>query len=79
MTEDGLGRVCNINFLNEKISVKLEDGKIKDYSKDALEMVDTKVDIDIDNIQPLYAIDEGDSKIDIRNLEDDKNSTTGNV
>lgn len=79
MTADGLGRVCSINFLNEKISVKLEDGKIKDYPKTELEMVDTKVDIDIDNIGITYPMDENDAKIDIRKLEDDRNSTTGNV
>ena len=79
MTADGLGRVCNINFLSEKISVKLEDGKIKDYPKDELEMVDTKVDIDIDDVRITYPIDENDAKIDIRKLEDDRNSTTGNV
>lgn len=79
MTADGLGRVCSINFLNEKISVKLEDGKIKDYPKDELEMVDTKVDIDIDDVRLVYPIDENDAKIDIRKLEDDRNSTTGNV
>ena len=79
MTADGLGRVCSINFLNEKISVKLEDGKIKDYPKTELEMVDTKVDIDIDNIGITYPIDEHISKNDIRKLEDDRNSTTGNV
>lgn len=79
MTADGLGRVCSINFLNEKISVKLEDGKIKDYPKTELEMVDTKVDIDIDDVRITYPIDENDAKIDIRKLEDDRNSTTGNV
>ena len=79
MTADGLGRVCSINFLNEKISVKLEDGKIKDYPKTELEMVDTKVDIDIDDVRITYPIDEHDAKIDIRKLEDDRNSTTGNV
>lgn len=79
MTADGLGRVCSINFLNEKISVKLEDGKIKDYPKTELEMVDTKVDIDIDDVRITYPIDENDEKIDIRKLEDDRNSTTGNV
>ena len=79
MTADGLGRVCSINFLSEKISVKLEDGKIKDYPKDELEMVDTKVDIDIENVGLTYPMDENDAKIDIRKLEDDRNSTTGNV
>ena len=79
MTADGLGRVCSINFLNEKISVKLEDGKIKEYPKTELEMVDTKVDIDIDDVRITYPIDENDAKIDIRKLEDDRNSTTGNV
>ncbi len=79
MSADGLGRICSINFLSEKLSVKLEDGKIKEYTKDELEVVDTKIDIDIDNVQIGYPIDENDAKIDIRKLEDDRNSTTGNV
>lgn len=79
MTADGLGRICSINFLSEKISVKLEDGKIKEYPKNEVEMVDTKVDIDIENVAITYPVDENDAKIDIRKLEDDRNSTTGNV
>ncbi len=81
MTVDGVGRVCSINFVSEKISVKLEDGKIKEFPKSELEMVDTKVDIDIDTNanKIIYPVEEGASKMDIRKLEDDRNSTTGNV
>ena len=79
MTADGLGRICSINFISGKISVKHEDGKIKDYEKSELEVVDTKVDIDIDNVPNMYQVEETVSKNDIKKLEDDRNSSTGNV
>ena len=75
MTSDGLGKVCQLNFLNSKIYVKLEDGKIKDYLKDNLEMVDTDVNIDIET--PFNYSNH--IEIDIKQLEDDRNSSTGNV
>ena len=77
MTCDGLGKVCQLNFLNSKIYVKLEDGKIKDYLKENLEMVDTDVNIDIET--PFnYSNHNDDIEIDIKQLEDDRNSSTGN-
>ncbi|UKI42016.1 MAG: hypothetical protein L6V95_03145 [Candidatus Melainabacteria bacterium] len=64
--------------MNSKIYVKLEDGKIKDYLKDNLEMVDTDVNIDIET--PFnYSNHNDDIEIDIKQLEDDRNSSTGNV
>ncbi|HNW25437.1 MAG TPA: regulatory iron-sulfur-containing complex subunit RicT [Candidatus Gastranaerophilaceae bacterium] len=77
MTPDGLGKVFSLNFLNSKLSVKLEDGKIKEYKKAELEMVDAEVNIEIDI--PVVAYPEETEHVDISQLEDDKNSSTGNV
>ncbi len=77
MTPDGIGRVFMVNFLNKSVNVKLEDGKIKEYKKCDIEMIDGEVDIDIDiNNNLNYQEDES---VDIKSLEDDKNSTTGNI
>ena len=79
MTPDGLGRVCSLHFLNNEISVKTEDGKIKNYQKEEIEMVDGDVNIDID-IQDVNAYQEqSEYTVDIKQLEDDRNSSTGNV
>lgn len=78
MTPDGLGKVCNLNFMCGKVSVKMEDGKTKDFAKADIEMVDADVNVEIDvPVINTYA-DENDN-IDIRQLEDDRNSSTGNV
>jgi cell fate regulator YaaT (PSP1 superfamily) len=78
MTPDGLGKVCSLQFLSGKVSVKTEDGKTKDFSKNDIEMVDADVNVEIDvPVMNTYADDsEG---IDIKQLEDDRNSSTGNV
>ncbi len=80
MTPDGLGRVCSLHFLCNEISVKTEDGKIKNYKKEDIEMVDGDINIDID-IQDTGSIyqEQSDYNVDIRQLEDDRNSSTGNV
>ena len=79
MTPDGLGRVCSLNFLSNEISVKTEDGKIKNFKKEEIEMVDGDVNIDID-IQDTTAYQEQpEYNVDIKQLEDDRNSSTGNV
>lgn len=77
MTPEGLGKVCYLQFLNGRVAVKLEDGKIKEFAKNDIEMVDADVNVEID-VQPLNTYDD-DSNIDIRQLEDDKNSSTGNI
>ena len=78
MTSDGLGKVCALHFLNNSIQVKLEDGKIKEYQKSDIEVVETEVNVEIDIPQNLSY--EDDSKdIDLKSLEDDKNSSTGNI
>lgn len=78
MTPDGLGRVCSLHFLNSKIAVKLEDGKVKDFTKKEIEMVDDEVNIDID-IQSTAYQEVSDYNVDLKQLEDDRNSSTGNL
>lgn len=78
MTPDGLGKVCNLNFMCGKVSVKMEDGKTKDFAKADIEMVDADVNVEIDVPVMNTYTDENDN-IDIRQLEDDRNSSTGNV
>lgn len=82
MTPSGLGKVCFIQFLNNSVAVKFEDGKIKEFPKEDLEMVDAdvNVDIEVNRINSNYSTD--DEKVDARQLkqlEDDRNSSTGNV
>lgn len=79
MTPDGLGKVFSLKFLNQNVSVKLEDGKIKDYTKNDIEMVDAEVNVELDNIPVAATYPEETEGIDIRQLEDDRNSSTGNV
>ena len=57
----------------------MEDGKVKEFPKGDIEMVDAHVNVEIDvPVMASYA-DESDAGIDIRQLEDDRNSSTGNV
>ena len=81
MTPSGLGKVCFIQFLNGTVAVKFEDGKIKEFAKDEIEMVDADVNVDIeDNRMNDYV--STDEKVDakqLKQLEDDRNSSTGNV
>ena len=79
MTSDGLGKVCYLQFMSGKVAVKLEDGKTKEFDKTDIEMVDADVNVEIDTpVINTYA-DEDTSNIDIKQLEDDKNSSTGNI
>lgn len=79
MTPDGLGKVFLLQFLNSKVTVKLEDGKTKEYSKNEIEMVDAEVNVEIEVPQTIMAYPEESEGIDIKQLEDDRNSSTGNV
>lgn len=73
MTADGIGRVCALHFLNGKVAVKLEDGKVKEYTKNELEMIDDDVsNIEINLPVTHEIISDGDSHINIKDLEDDK-------
>ena len=79
MTPDGLGKVFALKVLNSKVAVKLEDGKTKEYAKNDLEMVDAEVNVEIDNIPVATTYVEEAEGIDLRQLEDDRNSSTGNI
>lgn len=80
MTTEGLGKVCYLQFLSGKVSVKMEDGKTKEFDKNDIEMVDADVNVEID-IPAIntYVEEDDNSNIDIKQLEDDKNSSTGNI
>lgn len=78
MTPDGLGKVCYLQFLNSKVAVKMEDGKIKEFHKNDIEMVDADVNVEID-IPVMNNYTDDNENIDIKQLEDDRNSSTGNV
>ena len=78
MTPDGLGKVCYLQFLSGKVAVKMEDGKVKEFLKTDIEMVDADVNVEID-IPVINSYNYENENIDIKQLEDDKNSSTGNV
>lgn len=78
LTPDGLGKVCNLHFMCGKVSVKLEDGKTKEFLKGDIEMVDADVNVEID-LPVMNTYTEDSEGIDIKQLEDDRNSSTGNV
>ncbi len=79
MTPDGLGKVCYLQFLSGKVAVKMEDGKVKEFLKGDIEMVDADVNVEIETPVIAAYTEETDASIDIRQLEDDRNSSTGNV
>lgn len=82
MTVDGVGRVCGLNILQNKVSVKLSDGKIKEFPSGEVEMIDTDVNIEIDVNTPNYkyaSMQQTDETLDIKQFEDDRNSSTGNI
>lgn len=82
MTPSGLGKVCFIQFLNNSVAVKFEDGKIKEFKKEEMEMVDADVNVDIDDNRINNYAASDDEKVDakqLKQLEDDRNSSTGNV
>ena len=79
--EAAKGKVCYLQFLSGKVAVKMEDGKTKEFDKNDIEMVDAEVNVEIDtNATSINNYDTGDDQnIDIHQLEDDKNSSTGNI
>ena len=68
MTTEGLGKVCYLQFLSGK-----------EFDKNDIEMVDADVNVEIDIPAINTYTDEDSSNIDIKQLEDDKNSSTGNI
>ena len=80
MTPNGLGKVCYIKFLNGIVAVKLEDGKTHEYKQNEIDMVDADVNVDIDvPIVQSYGTDEKVDAKQLKQLEDDRNSSTVNV
>ncbi len=80
MTSSGLGKVCFIQFLNNSVAVKFEDGKIKEFDKSEIEMVDANINVDIETSRLTnYGTDEKVDAKQLKQLEDDRNSSTGNV
>ncbi len=62
------------------MAVKFEDGKIKEFGKTEIEMVDANINVDIEEpILTNYADDEKVDAKQLKQLEDDRNSSTGNV
>jgi len=74
---EGLGKVAALHFLHATIVVKLEDGRVKEFNKKEIEMIEE----DITNIEIDYSADyrEEDEDIDISGIEDDDQSFTSNV
>ena len=56
----------------------MEDGKTKEFPKGDIEMVDADVNVEID-IPVMNTYTDDNDNIDIKQLEDDRNSSTGNV
>lgn len=80
MTPQGLGKVCLVQFLNGTVLVKLEDGKQKEFSKNEIEIVDADVNVEINvPVMNNYSDDEKVDMKQLKQLEDDRNSSTGNV
>ncbi len=77
MTSEGLGKVAALHFLHATVVVKLEDGRVREFSKKEIEMLEE----DITNIEIDYSMDyhDDDDDIDISAFEDDDQSTTKNV
>ena len=56
--------------------------KIKEFKNDEVEMIDTDVNIEIDINSSNYkyaSMLQTDENVDIKQFEDDKNSSTGNI
>ncbi len=82
MTIEGVGRVCALNILTNHVSVKLSDGKIKEFPSNEVEMIDAEVNIEIDAGHAGYkyaSMQQSDEHVDIKQFEDDRNSSTGNI
>lgn len=79
-TSEGIGKIISINYLNNKINVKFEDGKFKEFKKCEIEMVDADINIDVQDAgQITHAYGDDTEHVDIKSLNNDRNSSTGNV
>ena len=79
MTPEGIGKVAALHFLNATVVVKLEDGRVKEFGKSEIEMIEEDVEnIQLDYIDPYQDVEETET-IDISELEDDDSSYTTNI
>ena len=72
MTPDGIGRVCALHFLNSTAVVKLEDGRVTEFKKHEIEMLDedvTGIEIDYTDYTQQHT-DEDEVITDLSELED---------
>lgn len=75
MTPEGIGVVCALHFINSTAVVKLEDGKVTEFKKNELEMLDEEVagiNIDISDYTRQHHQEE-DVQVDLSELEDPEN------
>lgn len=73
MTPEGIGRVCSLHFLNSKAVVKLEDGKLLEFNKNEIEIIDeevTGIDININQYILQQTNEDDDVFTDLSDLED---------
>ncbi len=78
MTQDGVGRICALNILTNKVSVKFTDGKIKEFANNDVEMIDTDLNIDIDTGNSNYkfaSMQQNYDDFDIKPITNDKDTT----
>lgn len=69
MTEDGLGKVFAIKFLTSQVSVKFEDGKVKDFQKQNVDVVDADINVDI-SVESSSYLNHDEENFDLKQLED---------
>lgn len=72
MTTEGIGRVCALHFLNSTAVVKLEDGRVSEFKKHEIEMLDedvTGIEIDFTDYTKEQT-EEEEVNIDLSELED---------
>ena len=79
MTSDGIGKVAALHFLNSTVVVKLEDGRVKEFGKKEIEMIEE----DVANIEIDFNVDYHDEDetpaINIAELEEDDSSYTSGI
>lgn len=81
MTPEGLGKVGALHFLNATVVVKLEDGRVKEFGKTEIEMIEEDVEnIESDYVYTYNAEESTETEtLNIEELEDDDSSYTTNI
>lgn len=76
-TPEGLGKISSINFLSNKVTVKFEDGKMKEFKKCQITSVDADINVEVGESGGL--VYEGEEQADLKSLDNDRGSSTGNI